>query len=278
MSDSDTESRFVDTVLDYHRCSGRHDQPWRQTRDPYAVLVSEVMLQQTQVARVISKYAEWLERFPTPNAVAEAPLSDVLACWQGLGYNRRAVAFKRACEVIVSQHGGEVPQSETELLALPGVGPATAAGVRAFAFDEPGIYLETNVRAAFLHHFFEGRTGVADREVIALMPRMLELAAERGAKPRDWYHALLDYGVHLKSVTANPSRASKHHVRQSPFEGSRRQARAHLLRAVMERAGESAPVYAAVTGVESKLAEALLGELETEGFLVRDGRGRYGVA
>ncbi|MDP2402123.1 MAG: adenine glycosylase, partial [Actinomycetota bacterium] len=160
---------FVEAVLRYHRESGRHDHPWRITRDPYSVLVSEVMLQQTQVSRVLPKYLAWLERFPTADALAAAPLADVLEAWQGLGYNRRALALKRAAEEISAHHGGTVPREEASLLALPGIGPATAAGVRAFAFDEQGIYLETNVRAAFLHHFFADADGVPDREILPFM-------------------------------------------------------------------------------------------------------------
>jgi A/G-specific adenine glycosylase len=127
---------FRERVLGHYREHGRHDLPWRLTHDPYAVLVSEVMLQQTQVARVVPYFERWMEAFPTPDALAAAPLDAVLEHWQGLGYNRRAVALRRAAETIARDHGGEVPRDYDALLALPGVGPATASAVLAFAYGE----------------------------------------------------------------------------------------------------------------------------------------------
>jgi len=257
-----------------HRAAAEHyrDLPWRRTRDPYRVLLSEVMLQQTQVARVVPKYEAWLERFPTLDALAAAPLEAVLESWQGLGYNRRAVALKRLAETVAAEHGGELPSDAAALRALPGVGPATAAGVRAFAFGQPGVYLETNVRAVFLHEFFADADGVPDT---ALVP-LIEATADP-ADPRGWYYALLDYGAHLKRTLPNPSRRSAHHTRQTPFEGSRRQKRAQLLRAVLADPGADMASLAEQTGLDLPLAEELLGELEREGFL-RCGDGRWTCA
>jgi A/G-specific adenine glycosylase len=262
---------FREKVRDHYREHGRHDLPWRRTNDPWAVLVSEVMLQQTQVARVIPYFEEWMERFPTPDALVAAPLEAVLRMWQGLGYNRRAVALVRAAEEIVSAHGGELPADRDALISLPGVGPATAAGVRAFAFGEPDLYLETNVRAVYLHEFFADAEGVPDA---ALLP-LLEQTLDRD-DPRSWYWALLDYGAHLKRTLPNPSRRSRHHTLQSPFEGSHRQLRARLLRAVMELPGSTAEELAAGFGEDSTRAGQALAELEAEGFLVEE-RGRYRV-
>lgn len=126
------------------------DLPWRRTRDPYAIWISEVMLQQTQVSRVDGRWQRWLERFPTPAALAAAEPADVLDEWQGLGYNRRALAVHRAAQA-VCEAGGQMPVPERDLVALPGIGPATAAGIRAFAFNLHGVYLETNVRTVLLH-------------------------------------------------------------------------------------------------------------------------------
>ncbi|MDY0087409.1 MAG: A/G-specific adenine glycosylase [Coriobacteriia bacterium] len=262
---------FRRRIYDHYHTAGRHDLVWRHTRDPYAVLVSEVMLQQTQVSRVVPYYEEWLASFPTPAALDAAPLEAVLQLWQGLGYNRRAVALKRAAAQVVGSHGGEIPCERDTLLVLPGVGPATAAGVRVFAFGEPDLYLETNVRAVLLHEFFVDASDVPDSALMPVLERVLDRQ-----DPRSWYWALLDYGVHLKSQGANPSRRSRHHVRQSRFEGSHRQLRARLLRAVM-----AAPQH----GVE-ELAEGLrdepdrvvlaLGELVAEGFLAEEA-GKYRV-
>ncbi|TLM70546.1 MAG: A/G-specific adenine glycosylase, partial [Actinobacteria bacterium] len=201
---------FRERVYERWRAEGRHDLPWRRTADPYAVLVSEVMLQQTQVARVLPKYEGWLAEFPTADALAAAPLEAVLRAWSGLGYHRRAVALKRAAETVTREHAGVVPRDEAALRALPGVGPATAAGVLAFAFDEPALYLETNVRAALIHDFFPGRDDVRDAELIPVLAAVLDRD-----RPRDWYHALLDYGYAIKREVPNPSRRSAHHSRQS---------------------------------------------------------------
>jgi A/G-specific adenine glycosylase len=271
MLSAEAVAAFRKKVYAHYHEHGRHDLPWRQVHDPYTVLVSEVMLQQTQVARVIPHFEEWMERFPTPDALAAAPLEAVLRTWQGLGYNRRAVALVRAAEAIVSEHAGEVPVDRGELLALPGVGPATAAGVRAFAFGEPGLYLETNVRAVILHEFFADAECVPDT---ALLP-LLEQTLDRD-DPRSWYWALLDYGAHLKRTLPNPSRRSRHHTRQSPFEGSHRQLRARLLRAVMELPGSAADELAAGFGEDPMRVGQALAELEAEGFLAEQ-RGRYRV-
>jgi len=271
------------------------DLPWRRTRDPYAVLVSEVMLQQTQVPRVLVRYDEWLADFPTLDALASAPLEAVLRAWQGLGYNRRAIALKRTAELVVAEHGvaganvshqPALPEDERALLALPGVGPATASGIRAFAFDLPGVYLETNVRTVVLHELFRERDGVPDKEIVPILTAALAEAESRGITPRVWYYALLDYGAHLKRTVPNPSRRSSHHTRQSAFVGSVRQKRAWLLRAVMASPGEPTETYAAnlaaaevAAGREAPEPGVVLGileALEADGFL-RCGEGQWAV-
>ena len=255
------------------------DLPWRDTRDPYGVLVSEVMLQQTQVARVVGRWEAWLEEFPTPDALAAAPLEPVLRAWQGLGYNRRAVALKRAAEEVSSRLGGVLPDDEAGLRSLPGIGPATAAGVLAFAFDRPVVYLETNVRAVALYELFADRDGVADREIVPLLATAVDEAMRQGIGPRAWYYALLDYGADLKRTLPNPSRRSAHHAPQSPFDGSRRQKRAWLLRAVMAEPGLGAHEYAdALASVEAAAGRpapsvpdvaGILADLAQDGFLQR---------
>ena len=206
------------------------DLPWRNDFDPYGILVSEVMLQQTQVSRVQGRWEEWLDTFPTPADLAAAPLPVVLELWQGMGYNRRALNLKKCAETLVSEFDGEVPHDKKALLSLPGVGPSTAAGVRVFAFCKPDIYVETNVRAVFIHELFPDTELVDDKEIIPLV----EATCPQDTTVRSWYYALLDYGAYLKKTQTNPTRKSKQYARQSKFEGSHRQKRAYLLRRVLE--------------------------------------------
>ena len=247
------------------------DLPWRGLDDPYAVLVSEVMLQQTQVKRVLRYWTRFMGLFPTIDALASADNALVLEMWQGLGYNRRAVALRECARICSARHGGVLPDTYEGLLALPGIGPATAGGVLAFAHDRKCLYLETNVRSVFLHHFFPGESGVSDRR---LEPLVLQCCPEAGV--RGWYYALLDYGAHLKETIPNPSRRSKHHSRQSAFEGSKRQKRAFIVRFVLGCPGAGIAQIAhelnrhEVAAGRPELAQdevlALLRELEGEGF------------
>jgi A/G-specific adenine glycosylase len=259
------------------------DLPWRRTRDPYAIWVSEVMLQQTQVARVDGRWQRWLERFPTVDALAAADAADVLEEWQGMGYNRRALALRSAAEV-VSAAGGEMPREAEGLEALPGIGPATAAGIRAFAYNEHAVSLETNVRSVLIHELFPGVEGVSDKELVPIVEATCPADdSDPTDDPRTWYYALLDYGSHLKRTVGNPSRRSKSHVRQSRFEGSHRQKRAELVRILLERRPLGASTVAELTrdlGDVERAAgrevlaeaevEALLSELEREGFCCRN--------
>jgi A/G-specific adenine glycosylase len=257
---------FIDLVLARGRELYR-DFAWRRTSDPYAVLLSEVMLQQTQTSRVARYYDNWLQRFPTIDALAAASTSDVLEAWQGLGYNRRALALKRLANQVSETAGGILPTTYDDLLALPGIGPATAAGVLAFAQDSPAPYLETNVRTVFLHHFFPATEGVSDKELLLLVREAGERVHARNISARTWNYALLDYGVELKRTLPNPSRRSKHHSRQSAYEGSNRQKRAALLAAVLADPGHPTAEYARACAYDLEVTEDVLGQLATEGFI-----------
>lgn len=267
------------------------DLPWRRTYDPYAIWISEVMLQQTQVSRVDGRWQRWLERFPTVDALAAAAPSDVLEEWQGLGYNRRALSVHRAAQAI-SEAGGIFPQDSKELVKLPGIGPATAAGIRAFAFNLHGVYLETNVRTVFLHELYPQAEGVPDSELVPLVELTCPASAADAVDadgaandatteltPRSWYYALLDYGAYLKKTIPNPSRRSKSHVKQSRFEGSHRQKRAELLRVLLAHKDEGGAVFetlhqelcqievnAGRETLDEQVTLGLLEELAKEGF------------
>lgn len=225
-----SSTSFKKAVWSYYRKHGRHALPWRETRDPYRILVSEVMLQQTQVDRVIPFYNAFLKKFPTTRALARAPLGDVLRAWQGLGYNRRAKYLHSAAKEIVAKHGGKLPRSHAELVALPGIGTYTAAAVRAFAWNELDVFIETNIRAAIIRHFFPKRSGVRDTEIAEVLTEMLQKR-----KNREWYWALMDYGSYLKKTEGNASRQSAHHVRQKPFKGSDREIRGAILKLLVAK-------------------------------------------
>jgi len=267
---------FIDKVLTQGDERYR-EFSWRDTRDPYATLVSEIMLQQTQAPRVVAYFARWMERFPTVDALAAAPLEMVLELWQGLGYNRRALQLKRLGEQVSDEMGGELPRTYDGLLALPGIGPSTAAGVVIFAFDDPALYYETNVRTVFLHEIWPSSEEVHDKEVLEVAGRVLARVSERGISPRRYTYALLDYGNWLKKEYPNPSRRSKQYVKAAPFKGSRREKRGALLAQVLSSPGLGAAEYARSTGYEIGVVEDILGSLSAEGFLACDASGCWGV-
>jgi A/G-specific adenine glycosylase len=221
--------KFQKEVLDYY---ATHKRPmaWRDIADPYRIFISEMMLQQTQVERVKIKYAEFIQKFPTLQSVAKAEKFEILKMWQGLGYNRRALFIKRACEEIVSTYGGTFPKDFIELQKLPGIGPSTTGALCAFAYNQPVYFIETNVRAVLLHFFFSDRDKVSDKELIVVLKKVTPVKTS----PRDWYYALYDYGTHLKKTLGKNKitlhKKSSHYTKQSKFEGSFRQKRANVLK------------------------------------------------
>lgn len=231
MIDDHTKQTFRNTAWDYYHVHGRHDLPWRlpltgtNAFDPYAILVSELMLQQTQVARVLPKYQQFMGQFPSVEALNRAQLSTVLRTWSGLGYNRRAKFLHQAAEEIVEQYGNEFPKQLAELIKLPGVGINTAAAIQAYAFNQSVVFVETNIRTVFIHHFFHDQTKVADEDILDLVSQTLD-----HEHPREWYWALMDYGAYLKQTIGNLTRQSQSYVKQSTFQGSRRQIRGQVIR------------------------------------------------
>lgn len=216
---------FSETIWDYY-AKNRRELVWRTNINPYAVVVSEIMLQQTQVDRVATKFPEFIAKFDSFSALATASSGDVVRAWQGLGYNRRALYIHRLAQEIIIKYGGVVPNDPEVLEQLSGIGPATARSIVAFAYNIPTIFIETNIRAVFIHHFFDKNSVVHDRDILPLVRDTVDLQ-----NPREWYYALMDYGVMLKKKYQNPARSSQHYVRQSKFEGSDRQIRGAVLRA-----------------------------------------------
>ena len=261
----DSMRQFQETVLAYYRQHGRHDLPWRAAEpngayDPYKILVSELMLQQTQVPRVLPKFLAFTAQFPTFEALAAAPLADVLKAWSGLGYNRRAKFLWQAARQVVSEHNGVLPRTSAALVRLPGIGVNTAGALLAYAYNVPTIFIETNVRTVFIHHFFADQQGIDDRDILELVARTLP------DDDRSWYWALMDYGTHLKQTVGNLNKSSKQYAVQSKFAGSKRQLRGRVLRLL---AGGPQPAQAVLDALADERAKAVLDDLYAEGMIER---------
>ena len=261
--------KFRQTVWQYWKAHGRHDLPWRKTKDPYRILVSEVMLQQTQVPRVIEKYKEFLRKFPTVHALAKASLADVLKAWSGLGYNRRAKYLHDAAKAIIRDHERPYLSNAVVLDKYKGIGPYTASAVRVFAYNEPDMLIETNIRAAFIHHFYSSvlqKTAIADA---ALLPVVTEAA--EGQDPRKWHWALMDYGAYLKRSGVRTNHRSAHYTKQSKFEGSLRQVRGTILRELHSGSKTALTLYSLIRANKRIAGKALEG-LARDGLIVKEKR------
>jgi len=225
------------------------------------------MLQQTQVDRVTEKYQQFIKVFPDVPALARAPLKTILKVWQGLGYNRRALALKKIAHIVAKQYNNKIPRALDELVALPGIGQATASEILAFAFNQPTVFIETNIRSVFIHFFFPDREDVSDDEILPLVEKTLDRS-----NPRKWYYALMDYGVTLKKRYTNPSRKSAHYNKQSPFNGSNRQVRGKILRFLTEKNSRSARELSQQLNLPLDKVRSNLSTLEQEGFIKRSGQ------
>jgi len=262
-------ARFHSVVYE-HAALNPRPMPWRQTRDPYHILVSEFMLQQTQVSRVIPRYHAFLRRFPTVESLASASVSEVLTLWQGLGYNRRGKFLLEAARQVVGRHGGLVPGETHELRALPGVGAYTASAVAAFAFLQPSTVVETNIRRVVLHYFFAGCRGVAERSVEEVVAHLVDRE-----DPRRWYYALMDYGSFLAAVVPNANRRSARYTVQSRFEGSLRQVRGQIVRALTRAAPLDLRELEREIGPTDERFERAIQSLKADGMLGEDRRGFF---
>lgn len=254
---------FQKKILTHFRKEGRIF-PWRETRDPYRILVSEIMLQQTQTERVRVKYAEFLEHFPTVQDLARSPLSEVIKAWQGLGYNRRALALHACARAVVQR--GEFPRTPVELEELPGIGPYTASALSCFAWSHPAVFIETNIRSVYLEEFFPRSRSVSDKDILKVVAATL---SRRGR--REWYYALMDYGAMLKKQTRGINKRSRHYTKQSAFKGSNRQLRGQILREVSRRSAVSIATLAQKLDVEKPRTSKAVKKLIDEGFLLQRG-------
>lgn len=205
------------------------EMPWREDTRPYYILVSELMLQQTQVDRVIPKFRDFINYFPDEHALASAPLADVLRAWQGLGYNRRAKFLHDSARQIVAR--GSFPNDADTLIQLAGVGKNTAGAIMAYAYNYPSVFVETNVRAVYISHFFDHLQLVSDQEIIHKLSLTAPWQNNFDMQPRKFYWALMDYGHFLKRQGVGPGR-SLHYKKQDPLKGSVREVRGLIVKAL----------------------------------------------
>ncbi len=242
----------------------RRPMPWRDDISPYRVVVSELMLQQTQVPRVMEKFPAFVARFPGFGPLASAPFGDVLRAWQGLGYNRRARYLQQIAMIVIEQYSGVLPRDPVELVKLPGIGPATAGSIAAFAFNHESVFIETNIRRVFIHHFFPAGTTVHDDDLLPLVSAALDWR-----NPREWYYALMDYGTWLATTVANPNRRSSHYSRQAPFQGSDREIRGKILKILLETDSLPAGEISHYLGSDPDRIMRILDDLIREGLVER---------
>ena len=256
-------NHFRKKIYDHYAKHGR-DLPWRKRITPYRVLVSEIMLQQTQVDRVIEKYKEFLSAFPNFKTLAKAPLPKLLKIWSGMGYNRRALSLRKLAQAIVVEHKGRLPSDPHVLLTLPGIGQYTAGALSAFAFNKPVVFMDTNIRRVYIHEFLHDRRNIHDDELFPLVEKTLD-----SKDPRKWYNALMDYGAMLKLEHGNPNIRSVHYTRQSPFENSNRQVRGRIIKALVTGASLTEDRIVTETGMAAGRVRKNLDQLAREGFIVK---------
>ena len=269
----------------FYAHSARAHLPWRATHDPYRILVSEVMLQQTQVDRVAPYYARFIKKFPTAKKLAQASLAEVLGEWQGLGYNRRGkflweaskqiaavgVPKKGVGVVFISPFLGTSRQLSTDFLeTLPGVGPYTARAIATFAYNRTEVFIETNIRTVFFFHFYSGvlqKTRIDDKELLLMVAEALKKSK---MQPREFYAALMDYGSHLKSQGVRLNSKSRHYAKQSKFKGSARELRGALLRELLKGPKTSAQLRKDLSRKKGEV-DVELARLAREGMIKRQG-------
>lgn len=269
--------KFQELVYSEAKKIDRSHLPWRKKITPYKILVSEIMLQQTQVARVVDFFNNWLEVFPDFETLARASTSEVLKKWKGLGYNNRGLRLQKLAQIIIKDFNGILPKTKSELEKLPGVGPYTAGAILAFAYNKPEVFIETNIRRVFIHHFFSDEYDISDKQLFPLIEEVLDIKS-----PRLWYWSLMDYGSQIpKQEKFNPNKQSKHYTKQSKFSGSVREMRSHITQFVLSEQEKSKSknlsqstsfsVLEKRFGSDERFEKALAG-LVKDGILRSDGK------
>ena len=258
---------FQNMIYSYYK-QHRRDFPFRNDITPYNVLVSEIMLQQTQTGRVAEKFLQFKGKFEDFKALSKAPLEQVLKAWQGLGYNRRAIALKNIAEMIVNEFGGVLPDSVEELKKFPQIGHNTASSIVAFAFNKPVFFIETNIRRVYFYYFFAKKNKISDKEILALVEKTTDIS-----NPREWYYALMDYGVMLKKTHPELNKKSAHYRKQAPFKGSNRELRGKVLKTLINDSEILESDLSKKLKVEIKKLKIVIEQLKKEGFVtLNDGK------
>lgn len=240
----------------------RRELPWRTTTDPYRILVSEMMLQQTQVDRVIPKYLHFVSVFPDISTLAASSQKDVLSAWQGLGYNRRALALHTIAHRVMDTCCGTLPSTVEELAEFPGIGKATASAIVVYAHNVPLVFIETNIRRVFIHFFFRDTQNIPDTRIEPLVAATLWKE-----NPRDWYNSLMDYGSLLKNRVPNPNVRSSVYQKQSPFQGSDRQLRGQILKVLLTGAEMTGEALAKELKADPDRLGRILAAMHHEGLI-----------
>lgn len=274
MKNEDYIADLLKAAKKYYRKHGRNHLPWRKIRGPYENMVSEVMLQQTQVERVVPFYQAFIERFPTIRSLAAAELSEVLKLWSGLGYNRRGKMLRDAARMIVDHFGGTFPKNVADIESLPGIGPYTARAIAVFAYNEPEVFIETNIRTVFFYFsFLQKAKMISDTELLPFVENALKRSR---MAPREFYAMLMDYGSFLKKSGIRLNTRSKHYAKQSKFEGSRRQLRGQILKLLLKKPlTQTAMIYQSGRTAE-EVSEELAGLVK--GKLVLQKKGKFYIA
>ena len=271
---------FLTRLYSWYIDNNRSELSWRQEQylNAYSILVSEIMLQQTQVSRVIPYFLDWMNKYPTVEILAMSSLAEVLQSWKGLGYNNRGQRLQKAARYVIDNHHGSIPDSMEQLLLLPGVGHYTAGAIVAFAYNKPIAMIETNIRRVMIHEFFQDSESVHDRDILEILEVCIEHIALYGFDPRNFYWAMMDYGAYLKSNTQkNPNRKSAQYTKQSRFEGSFRQKRSGILQYILEmKSVTEAEILARYPDWSEEDREEVLRALQKDG-LVRESGGEWTV-
>ncbi len=249
--------RFRRKILSYYKTHGR-DLPFRRTTDSYKIAVAEIMLQQTQVDRVVPKYLAWTKKWPDWKTLAKATNRELLTMWSGLGYNRRALYLGRMAKEIVERYDGAMPQDQAALSALPGIGPYTSRAILIFAFNKPLVTIDTNIRRVLIAEL-DLPHSISARELESIA---LHVLPQR--RSRDWHNALMDYGA--THMTARKS-GVKPLSRQSKFEGSLRQIRGEIIRQLTTKKRVSLASVAKKLGRTMEDVQKAAKGLEKEGVV-----------